>query len=96
MRQTRLIALAVACVTVVIAVSLSTHIVRRQSEHSATASPTVYNPYPPGILPSDLSSEIVRVQREVDVIEEPSARTLESVKKPDSGRSAAGPSEYRD
>src|SRR6266481_229513 len=30
---------------------------------------SVYNPYPPGILPSDLSSEIARVLREVDVIE---------------------------
>jgi len=29
----------------------------------------IYNPYPPGILPSNLSSEIARVQREVDVIE---------------------------
>src|SRR5438128_2349894 len=29
----------------------------------------VYNPYPPGILPSNLSSEISRVLREVDVIE---------------------------
>ncbi len=28
-----------------------------------------YNPYPPGILPSNLSSEIARVVREVDVIE---------------------------
>jgi hypothetical protein len=28
-----------------------------------------YNPYPPGILPSNLSSEIARVLREVDVIE---------------------------
>ena len=32
------------------------------------ASP-IYNPYPRGILPPDLSSEIARVQREVDVIE---------------------------
>jgi cytochrome c peroxidase len=30
---------------------------------------SAYNPYPPGILPSDLSSEIARVLREVDVIE---------------------------
>jgi len=30
----------------------------------------VYNPYPPGILPSDLNSEIRRVLREVDFIEE--------------------------
>src|ERR1700757_225730 len=29
----------------------------------------VYNPYPPGILPADLDSEIARVLREVDVIE---------------------------
>src|SRR5229473_1881945 len=31
--------------------------------------PGVYNPYPPGILPSNLSSEIARVLREVDFIE---------------------------
>jgi cytochrome c peroxidase len=29
----------------------------------------IYNPYPPGILPIDLNSEIARVLREVDVIE---------------------------
>jgi cytochrome c peroxidase len=29
----------------------------------------IYNPYPPGILPSDLDSEIARVLREIDVIE---------------------------
>lgn len=32
-------------------------------------SDSVYNPYPTGILASDLSSEIARVLREVDVIE---------------------------
>ena len=30
---------------------------------------STYNPYPPGILPSGLSSEIARVLREMDVIE---------------------------
>ena len=69
MRQTRLIALAVASVTIVIAVSISTHIVSGQSERSAAASAPVYNPYPLGILPADLSSETARVQREVDMIE---------------------------
>ena len=34
----------------------------------------VYNPYPPGILPSDLDSELARVLREVNVIE---ARALQ-------------------
>jgi cytochrome c peroxidase len=33
-------------------------------------SVSVYNPYPPGILPPDLDSEIARVLREVDVIED--------------------------
>jgi len=30
--------------------------------------PPVYNPYPPGILPPDLDSEIARVRREVQFI----------------------------
>src|SRR5258708_30253860 len=29
----------------------------------------IYNPYPHGILPADLDSEIARVLREIDVIE---------------------------
>jgi hypothetical protein len=32
------------------------------------AAPAVYNPYPPGILPADLESEIERVSREVNLI----------------------------
>jgi cytochrome c peroxidase len=65
MRQTRLLALTAACATtIVVAMSITTHIVRGQSE----AAP-VYNPYPPGILPSDLDSELARVLREVDFIE---------------------------
>src|SRR6267143_316236 len=32
------------------------------------ATPAVYNPYPPGILPADLDSEIARVSREVNLI----------------------------
>lgn len=30
---------------------------------------TIYNPYPPGILPADIDSELARVLREIDVIE---------------------------
>jgi cytochrome c peroxidase len=33
-------------------------------------SPTAYNPYPPGILPADLDSELMRVQREIQKIED--------------------------
>src|SRR6267142_1749369 len=36
---------------------------------SAQNTPPIYNPYPPGILPPDLNSELARVLREVDVIE---------------------------
>src|SRR5215470_10984561 len=35
----------------------------------AQASAQGYNPYPPGILPSDLNSEIERVRRELRVLE---------------------------
>jgi cytochrome c peroxidase len=33
-------------------------------------SPTVYNPYPPGILPADIDSELMRVEREIQGIED--------------------------
>src|ERR1700746_2943674 len=36
---------------------------------SAQIAPAVYNPYPPGILPADLNSEIARVLTEIDFIE---------------------------
>lgn len=69
MRPMTLIALGAVCAAVAVAMSNSGHIVRGQSEESAAVSATAYNPYPPGILPSDLSSEIIRVQREVDLVE---------------------------
>ncbi len=70
MRQTRSVGFAAAFVMIVIAISISAHIVRSHNERAAVASARVYNPYPPGILPPDLNSEIDRVQREVDVIED--------------------------
>jgi cytochrome c peroxidase len=70
MRQTRLMALAATFVLIVIAAYISAHIVRRQKERAAAGSVPVYNPYPPGILPSDLDAETARVLREVDVIED--------------------------
>src|SRR3984893_4590670 len=38
-------------------------------EAKAAGTSTIYNPYPSGILPPDLDSEILRVLREVDFIE---------------------------
>ena len=40
----------------------------RGNANAQTSAP-VYNPYPPGILPSDLNPEIERVRREVRVVE---------------------------
>jgi cytochrome c peroxidase len=42
--------------------------VSAQNEADVHRDP-IYNPYPPGILPSDLSSELARVLREVDLVE---------------------------
>jgi len=44
---------------IAVAMVVSTHIVRGQS------SPTPYNPYPPGILPSDIAPELTRVEGEI-------------------------------
>ena len=66
MRRTTLILLSVVCLTVVGAVMIT----RGVSTQNATALPApVYNPYPPGILPANLNSEIARVLAEVDFIE---------------------------
>jgi len=69
MRRTRFIALGAACATITVVMFSSVHLVAGQSEAASSHITQVYNPYPPGILPSDLSSEITRVQREVDLVE---------------------------
>jgi cytochrome c peroxidase len=55
------------------------HFAAAQSQTSGAAQspapewnhpPAIYDPYPPGILPADLNSELARVLREVDVIED--------------------------
>ena len=40
---------------------------RNKDDKKRMTSP--YNPYPPGILPGDLNSEVERVLREVDLVE---------------------------
>ncbi len=56
-----LLVVAVACATIACVMSLSLHTVHGQS--------TVYNPYPPGILPSNIDTELARVLREINFIE---------------------------
>jgi cytochrome c peroxidase len=52
-----------------VAVALSLSVRRVSAQDAAPLAPKIYNPYPPGILPPDLSPEIARVLREVEVIE---------------------------
>src|ERR1700730_11796322 len=42
----------------------------------------IYNPYPPGIPPSDLESELARVLREVDVIEARAIQRWQALPRP--------------
>jgi cytochrome c peroxidase len=73
----RLIALSVLTVTGVAAWLIASQTVLVSAQNGADpaqkgprdVSRPDYNPYPAGILPSDLNSEIERVLREVDVIE---------------------------
>jgi cytochrome c peroxidase len=65
MTRARLIALAVACATIAGAMSLTIHTVHGQSGPAAAA----YNPYPAGILPSNIDTELARVLREINFIE---------------------------
>jgi cytochrome c peroxidase len=44
--------------------------------------PKVYNPYPPGVLPEDLDSEIKRVRREVNFIEKEALGQWRALKPP--------------
>jgi cytochrome c peroxidase len=66
-------ALVTVCAAVAAALLFSTRPISAQNHGQGKgdpkAAPPFYNPYPPGILPADLDSEIARVQREVDVIE---------------------------
>src|SRR5438105_4903741 len=40
------------------------------SKKKPPPSTSIYNPYPPGIVPSDVDSELARVLREIDGIEQ--------------------------
>jgi cytochrome c peroxidase len=74
MRRARLIKISAVCSTIAAALLISAWLLSAQnSAQEAKAAPAVtsiiYNPYPPGILPPDLSSEIQRVLGEINFIE---------------------------
>jgi hypothetical protein len=70
-------ALVAACATIAIVAFISSRKVHGQSRSESTnesstqsAAGPIYNPYPQGILPSNIDSEIQRVRREENAIEE--------------------------
>jgi cytochrome c peroxidase len=74
MGRARLAKISAVCSTIAAALLISAWVLSAQnSAQEAKAAPaptsTIYNPYPPGILPSDLTSELLRVQGEVAFIE---------------------------
>src|SRR5260370_15532968 len=74
MRQARLINIAAVCSVLTVIMFIFSWLLSAQNSANTvdprkpSATPTAYNPYPPGILPSDLVSEIARVRREVQFI----------------------------
>jgi cytochrome c peroxidase len=65
MKQTHLAIMAGVSVTLAVGTVFTTHIVHGQSQPPTS----IYNPYPTGILPPDINTEIARVLREIDFIE---------------------------
>ena len=57
--------LAILVCTIFLGNLIFSHPASAKEEKKKEPTPTVYNPYPPGILPSDLESEIIRVRHEV-------------------------------
>src|SRR5438309_11336352 len=77
------IATVIATVTIASALALWMFNPRVVSaEDDEARSLPIYNPYPPGILPPDLNSEILRVTREVEVIESRALARWRSLKPP--------------
>src|SRR6201998_3578977 len=93
MRERRFTALVILCTAVAVMLLISTQFVSAQNGqgkgkgkegkgNDKDQPPPFYNPYPPGILPSDLTSEIARVLREGDVIEAEALAQLRALPPP--------------
>jgi cytochrome c peroxidase len=64
MKQRRSITVLTCCATIAVLLFFSTQL-KSQSPTTTTTPPPAYNPYPPGILPSNIASELARVEREI-------------------------------
>src|SRR5216683_766721 len=95
MRERRLTALVTLCAVVAATLLVSTQFLSAQNGagqgHKKEPPPPLYNPYPPGILPADLDSEIARVLREIDVIEKRAIQRWQSLPLPTRLDQRAGP-----
>jgi cytochrome c peroxidase len=72
MKRSMLIITSAVCAAGLIAIIVGSHAVSAQDANGRKKEqqPPAYNPYPPGILPSDIAFEEARVRREVDFIEQ--------------------------
>src|SRR3989442_5550391 len=69
MYRRALIRLSIACVAVMASfILVSLALAAQATPKPAPGPPSIYNPYPLGILPADLELEIERVLRELNVI----------------------------
>lgn len=91
MEQKHLAIMAGVSVTAALAMVLTNHIVHGQSQPPAS----IYNPYPMGILPSNLDSEVARVLQEVDFIENEAIGQWKALPPPDFDGQPANTSGHR-
>jgi cytochrome c peroxidase len=89
MKRSMLLITSAVCAVGVIAIVVGTRIVSAQSgttngtpNPDPDENPPFYNPYPPGILPADLQSEIDRVRREVRDLEAKALATSKTLPTP--------------
>src|SRR5216684_7187628 len=69
MKRTTSVSILVICVAGIGALLSSCKEAVQGNKNDKKERGPTYNPYPPGILPGDLNSEIQRVLREVDLVE---------------------------
>ena len=77
MRRGTWFLVAAACATVLGILTVS---------HVLSAAEEIYDPYPPGILPDNVESEMERVRREVNVIFEEALQRVARLTTSDSDR----------
>ena len=85
MKRRRFIAVCIVSVTIIatLLISSQTMLVSAQKRGDEPDKiPPPYNPYPPGILPSDLNSEVARVLREIQTIENEALTQLRALPPP--------------